>query len=794
MKKFYSFLVAAVLLMGATSCQKEATADAGAADNVEFVASIAGGRTELGDGNKVMWNDSDNIRIFTQENFAGTVFNSNIEEEEVTATAKFTTTKSFTASNNGYLAVYPETANTGNATCENGVWSIPVNIQGWNQNPVNYPIAFEQNAFMVAFSGDNQLSFKAATALLKIKNVDNSQYGEIHFSGDILGGEATLLYDTNTAEISYTLGNGDSMVQYSFPEQNGETIYIPIYPGTVTGFEVYGDDYLNPLVTYNKEITFKAGVIYDLDLDNAPISGGNNSPYSLFNGQEWIPMTIENGFHVAKNVRFAEYGYWITEGQSTSYEVSGNITMGTWMELVQGMNTGIIFEADYADFYMTEDASMLCIVPAGTPFENLPALPTYEPSPYYLLNMDTETLTPMIIKDGYHFAKKVDNSDEGYAVVTEDMSVTLGFTAEWADPGVWYKSGAFDGTTYKTLPIASYQWQPASVYLSADAGWLCVTYPGYELPALPQPEPEYEEITITAYNYSGWADSEVYVYAISGDEVLSDAEPGTKMTVSSAGVLTATLSVLKSAAPETIQFSFNNGTAQTAKSEAFAYATEYTFYFTASKVLTEKPLLQIKVYNKVGWSKVNCYAWDPSVAGANYLAVWPGTAMEKEGDWYVYTLDEKYRGKQLSFIFNDGDNQTHNLEFVYMDDTRHFRVDVAKTAVAITPENKEAKPGVTIYVKNTANWNPLKIYSWNDSDQPQSGSWSGTQMTATETINGVTYKKYAFTNYDNTKGLHVILNNGSKQTNNIDVGKFGEPMFINVKGDRSHEVIADPRH
>ena len=484
MKKFYSFLVAAVLLMGATSCQKEATADAGAADNVEFVASIAGGRTEL-DDRKVMWNDSDNIRIFTLENFAGTVFNSNIEEE-VTATAKFTTTQSFTASNNGYLAIYPETANTGNATCENGVWSIPVNIQGWNQNPVNYPIAFEQNAFMVAFSGDNQLSFKAATALLKIKNIDNSQAGEIHFSGDILGGEATLLYDTNTAEISYTLGNGDSMVQYNFPEQNGETIYIPIYPGTVTGFEVYGDDYRNPLVTYNKTITFQAGVIYDLDLDNAPISGGNNSPYSLYyGGEEFIPMTIENGFHVAKNVRFAEYGYWIMEGQSTFYEVSGNITMGTWMELVQGMNTGIIFEGDYADFYMTEDASMLCIVPAGTPFENLPALPTYEPSPYYLFNMDTRTLTPMIIKDGYHFAKKVDNSDEGYAVVTEDMSVQLGFTAEWAVPGVWYKSGAFDGTTYKTLPIASYPGQPASVYLSADAEFLCVSNAYITLPAVP---------------------------------------------------------------------------------------------------------------------------------------------------------------------------------------------------------------------------------------------------------------------------------------------------------------------
>ena len=86
MKKFYSFLVAAVVLIGATSCQKEATAEVGVADNVEFVASIAGGRTELGDGNKVMWNDGDNIRIYTQENLAGSVFVSDAEEAVASAT------------------------------------------------------------------------------------------------------------------------------------------------------------------------------------------------------------------------------------------------------------------------------------------------------------------------------------------------------------------------------------------------------------------------------------------------------------------------------------------------------------------------------------------------------------------------------------------------------------------------------------------------------------------------------------------------------------------------------------
>ena len=691
MKKFYSFLVAAVLLMGATSCQKEATADAGAADNVEFVASIAGGRTELGDGNKVMWNDSDNIRIFTQENFAGTVFNSNIEEE-VTATAKFTTTKSFTASNNGYLAVYPETASTGNATCENGVWSVPVTMSGWDGNPANYPFAFEKNAFMASFSNDNQLAFKAATAILKIKNIDNSWGGEIRFTGDVLGGAATLHYNPNNAEnpISYTLGSGDSSVLYNFPEQNGETIYVPIYPGSVTGFEVYGDDWQNPLVTYNKAITFEAGVIYDLDLDNAPVGGGeddsNVSPWKLFDyntGDEFQMSIDENGYHVAKNVTFSEGGYYLMKDWMNMLCVMGDVVLNTWMEVSEGMNM-LPVPIEYADIYMTADCSMLCIVPAG---ENLPALPVKTVSPW-VLSTGMQDVTMYVDDNGYHYAKNVPAGS--WWIFPENKETMHGLAVETAEAGTWYKA-----TSYADGALSIWLEEPMNVYLSPEADYVCLLWPGMTLPELPEPEPE---------------------------------------------------------------------------------------------------LLQIKVYNKVGWSEVNCYAWDPSVAGANYLAAWPGTAMTKEGDWYVYTLDEKYRGKQLSFIFNDGTNQTHNLEFVYMDDTRHFRVDAAKTAVAITPENKEAKPGVTIYVKNSANWNPLKIYSWNDSDQTQSGSWSGMQMTQTEVINGVTYYKYAFNNYDNTKGLHVILNNGSNQTNNIDVGKFGEPMFINVKGNRSHEVIADPRH
>ena len=488
MKKFYSFLVAAVVLMVATSCQKEAVENGFVGENMEFTASIASGRTELGgaDGRKVMWNSGDNIRIFTQENFAGTEFNSNATA--ATATAKFTTTENFVASENGYLAVYPETANTDEAICENGVWSIPVNLQGFDFDfsgtAFQYPFTFEKNSFMAAFSNDNQLSFKAATAMLKIKNVKNAWWGAVAFTGANLGGAATLHYDTYNAEdpISYTLGTGDSRVDYDFPDGNGETIYVPIYPGKVTGFTVYSGN--DVLVEYTKEITFKAGVIYDLDLENAPVGGGEvTSPYA---SKDWdtygmtttVQMVIENGYHVAKNVPFSESGYAVFSGWDPICAV-GAVALNTWVEA--GLTAPITFEADYVDIYLTEDASLMCIVPAGTPFENLPALPTYDPSPYSLYRLSTETTYPMIIKDGLHVAKNVPATDAGDYVVMDASYKMYSATVDWADVDTWYPMVSEEDPTIKPLGL----YMSADVYVTADLKYITAVYEGYSLPELP---------------------------------------------------------------------------------------------------------------------------------------------------------------------------------------------------------------------------------------------------------------------------------------------------------------------
>lgn len=54
MKKFYSLLVAAAMVLGATSCQQEAIEEVATNEPVSFTATLNSTRTELGEGNKVM--------------------------------------------------------------------------------------------------------------------------------------------------------------------------------------------------------------------------------------------------------------------------------------------------------------------------------------------------------------------------------------------------------------------------------------------------------------------------------------------------------------------------------------------------------------------------------------------------------------------------------------------------------------------------------------------------------------------------------------------------------------------
>lgn len=392
MKKFYSFLVAAAMVLGATSCANNDTTEEALPTEgaISFVGELASSRTELGEGNKVMWNANDAIRVYTQDNLAGASFAG--AATEATATTTFTTTEEFAASPTGYFAVYSDKTyyneNWSNewsakeATYNNGVWSVPVKMQAAQWEGLYLPAGkfVEENNFMVAYSENNKLSFKAATAMIKFVHTGKNTWGSFRATGADLAGAATLNYDTATGEISYTTEGTETYIDFEVTEA-GQTCYLPIYPGTVSGFELYDDQTL--IAKYDGEFTFKPGVIYNMDIENMPALPVV-SPYSLLNMADYTrtSMTVEDGCHVAKNVPFSEAGYVVSEGWNQLYSVKTTdyapVEMNKWLatSIYVEIEQYMTFESDYVDVYMTEDCANICFVPAGAEVPEKPK-PSY---------------------------------------------------------------------------------------------------------------------------------------------------------------------------------------------------------------------------------------------------------------------------------------------------------------------------------------------------------------------------------------------------------------------------------
>ena len=360
MKKIYSLLVAAAMVLGATSCQQEAIEEVAANEPASFTATLNATRTELGEGNKVMWNADDKITIYTQENLAGVTFDG--DATAAASTATFTTTAEFTPSDNGYFAVYPygKTNWSGTtvpeATYTDGVWSVPTYISEEQTGVIgSFDEAYN---YMAAYSTSNKLSFKAATALIKFTYTGSQGYVGFNAQGASLCGENTMNYNTETGKITYS-DEGSYTSIYLNDLVKGETYYIAIYPGKVSNFNIK-EGWQTTLFSYDKEYTFEAGKIYSIKM-------GEPSEWVLYGlDGTMTPMFIEDGYHVAKNVAYNESSYVFQN--TVSYDMltcAEEVAPRTWQATAAATESGFLTNCDYADVYLTADLSKMCVVPAG---------------------------------------------------------------------------------------------------------------------------------------------------------------------------------------------------------------------------------------------------------------------------------------------------------------------------------------------------------------------------------------------------------------------------------------------
>ena len=102
---------------------------------------------------------------------------------------------------------------------------------------------------------------------------------------------------------------------------------------------------------------------------------------------------------------------------------------------------------------------------------------------------------------------------------------------------------------------------------------------------------------------------------------------------------------------------FNNGTVQTVDITGVTLDGDKCFQLgeagadgKLSYEAVDCPVLKITYKNEAGWDTVSMYGW----GDLGDFGGWPGAAMTKEGDVWVYELPVEHLGKSTSLIFNNG--------------------------------------------------------------------------------------------------------------------------------------------
>lgn len=91
------------------------------------------------------------------------------------------------------------------------------------------------------------------------------------------------------------------------------------------------------------------------------------------------------------------------------------------------------------------------------------------------------------------------------------------------------------------------------------------------------------------------------------------------------------------------------------------------------------------------------------------------------------------------------------------------------------------EPSFTVYVtpqpkSSAADWTTVNVYAWNDA---WNNAWPGEEITANTTvINGYTYYAYTFPVSANNTSAKIIVNNGTNQTADIELGSLTQDLYV----------------
>lgn len=224
------FMVAAVALAAAVSCNKEGLGDNGegqAPSSIVFTAGVETKTTLVDNGDKtydIHWVNGDAIVV------DGVTFTT----EDDGAKAFFYTESAFTADND-YYAIYPASAGTSFESI-----TVPA-VQTAKAGDFHAAAVVS-----VAKSATTSLDFKNVTSILKFQVPAPAETVTIS-STSALAGEVSV--DYNNGEPAWTAKNTVNEVTVNGPFETGKDYYVAVLPGEKADFEVRLDGYYSKSVT-----------------------------------------------------------------------------------------------------------------------------------------------------------------------------------------------------------------------------------------------------------------------------------------------------------------------------------------------------------------------------------------------------------------------------------------------------------------------------------------------------------------------------------------------------------------
>lgn len=348
--------MAAVAMLAAVSCNKEITnvdPVTPEADAVVYTAYVDGAQTKTylgettGEGNSkqtaALWAANDAITIHNGE----TAYTFTTTDNATSAAQfEYDMQNGEYEAGEGVMAVYP----SGEYTADVEAKTVSGVVIPETQTLVagTYPATA---AAAIAYTDNNTVEFKNATAILKFKVAgDDVKFGAFYGVQDVAKLSGTFDVDYNEGDPTVAATAGNHWVNFNL---NGEVLskeavyYVAIAPGEVENFAVSLND--TEIMKKNGTFTFKRNVIYDLGTITY------ETPAWVIRGSmnNWgttpdIAMTLDGDWYVAENVELKatdEFKFYYDDGsQYGAWRGANNNIPATVGETTLGGDSNISVE------------------------------------------------------------------------------------------------------------------------------------------------------------------------------------------------------------------------------------------------------------------------------------------------------------------------------------------------------------------------------------------------------------------------------------------------------------------